>query len=174
MAARPGVSPRACSATPSVSSRCALCSVPGSSARLVGAVRRNCGAVAIFSSHDSGTTWRDPVAVTRPDEHPADLCVLRGSGRLLLTFGRRTRPLGCGALVSPDAGVTWDRDHEMLLAGDGIGNDVKRYASTVQLDDGTLVTVAYFARGSAGSEPPHGWGEMTCQALRYPEALVTS
>ncbi len=144
---------------------------PGVPARLVGAVRRARGDVAIVVSDDGGTTWSVPVAATRPDEHPADLCVLAGSGRLLLTFSRRGRPLGCGAVVNSDGGATWDRGREILLAGDGIGNDVG-YPSTVQLDDGTLVTVAYFARGSAGSEPPNSWGDTTCQALRYPEALV--
>jgi hypothetical protein len=150
-------------------SELALCALPDG--RLAGAVRRKLGDVAVVISDDHGTTWSAPVATTRVDEHPADLCVMRGSGRLLLTFGRRIRPLGCGALVSADGGATWDRDHEVLLAGDGIGNDVG-YPSTVQVDDGTLVTVAYFARGSAGSEPPHGWGDATCQALRYAEALV--
>ena len=138
---------------------------------LVGAVRRAGGDTAIVHSRDAGRTWSAPVAATRPGEHPADLCVLRASGRLLLTFGRRRRPLGCGALTSGDGGATWQTDHEALLAGDGIGNDVG-YPSTVQLDDGTLITALYFARGSAASEPSDGWGETSCQALRYPEALV--
>jgi hypothetical protein len=138
---------------------------------LLGAVRRADHATAIVGSADGGRTWSAPRAITQPLEHPADLCVLRGSGRLLLTFGRRRRPLGCGALTSADGGVTWDRDREVLLAGDGIGNDVG-YPSTVQLDDGTVVTALYFARGSAASEPADGWGETSCQALRYPEALV--
>ncbi|MCX5744820.1 MAG: sialidase family protein [Proteobacteria bacterium] len=141
-----------------------------SSERLVGAVRRASGDTAIVQSDDDGRTWSAPIAVTRPGEHPADLCRLAG-GRLLLTFGRRRRPLGCGALTSVDGGATWDRDHEVLLAGDGIGNDVG-YPSTVQLDDGTIVTVLYFARGSAASEPTDGWGETSCQALRYDESLV--
>ncbi len=142
-----------------------------SATHLVGAARRADGRTAIVHSHDAGRTWSAPVAVTRAGEHPADLCVLRASRRLLLTFGRRRRPLGCGALTSDDGGTTWDLDHEVMLAGDGIGNDVG-YPSTVQLDDGTLVTAVYFARGSAASEPSDGWGETSCQALRYPEALV--
>jgi hypothetical protein len=137
---------------------------------LVGAVRRAEGDTAIVRSSDGGHTWSTPVAVTRPMEHPADLCALRG-GRLLLTFGRRRRPLGCGALTSPDGGATWSTEHETILAGDGIGNDVG-YPSTVQLDDATIVTVLYFARGSAASEPADGWGDTSCQALRYREELV--
>ena len=140
-------------------------------AHLIGAVRRADGDTAIVDSRDGGRTWSEPRAVTRPLEHPADLCVLRGSGRLLLTFGRRRRPLGCGALTSGDGGATWDRGRELVLAGDGIGNDVG-YPSTVQLDDGGLVTVLYFARGSAPSEPADGWGDTSCQALLYREDLL--
>jgi len=139
--------------------------------RLVGAVRQADSRTAIVHSLDAGRTWSAPVPVTRAAEHPADVCSLRESGRLLLTFGRRRRPLGCGALTSDDGGLTWAADHEVLLAGDGIGNDVG-YPSTVQLDDGSLVTAIYFARGSAASEPSDGWGETSCQVLRYPEALV--
>ncbi len=137
---------------------------------LVGAVRHADGHTAIVHSRDGGDSWSPPTPVTRALEHPADLCWL-ASGRLLLTFGRRRRPLGCGALVSDDRGATWNRDHEVILAGDGIGNDVG-YPSTVQLDDGTIVTVLYFARGSAASEPAEGWGETSCQALHYREDLL--
>jgi hypothetical protein len=143
-----------------------------SPAELVGAVRRSEQDTAIVRSTDGGRTWSAPFAVTRTNEHPADLCALRG-GRLLLTFGRRRRPLGCGALTSPDHGATWSTEHETILAGDGIGNDVG-YPSTVQLDDGTIVTVCYFARGSGPSEPADGWGETSCQALRYGEDLVVA
>ena len=38
--------------------------------------------------------------------------------------------------------------------------------------DGALVTIMYFARGSAPSEPADGWGDTSCQALHYDEALL--
>ena len=132
---------------------------------LVGAVRRASGDTAIVTSRDAGYSWTEPVAVTRAGEHPGDLCVLATSGKLLLTFGRRIRPLGCGALTSSDGGATWA--NEVLLAGDGVGNDVG-YPSTVQLANGALVTALYFARGSGAED----WGERTCQLLHYDEALV--
>ncbi len=144
-------------------SELALC--PVSPELLVGAVRRASGETAIVRSRDAGRTWSEPTAITRAGEHPADLCVLARSGRLLLTFGRRIRPLGCGALTSADGGVTWQ--HEVILAGDGVGNDVG-YPSTVQLADGALATAIYFARGSGVDD----WGERTCQLLHYDEALV--
>jgi hypothetical protein len=153
-------------------SELALCfAAPDRPDQLVGAVRRAEGDTAIVHSRDAGRTWGAPSAATRIAEHPADLCLLHASGRLLLTFGRRRRPLGVGALTSGDGGATWDTDHEVLLAGDGIGHDVG-YPSTVQLDDGALVTAAYFAHGSAASESSDGWGDTSCQALHYREALV--
>ncbi|HEY4058249.1 MAG TPA: sialidase family protein [Kofleriaceae bacterium] len=140
--------------------------------RLVAAARRSDLATAITSSTDGGRTWSEATTVTRRMEHPADLCVLRDSQRLMMTFGRRIRPLGCGALTSGDGGVTWDHDREVLLAGDGVGQDVG-YPSTQQLADGTLVTILYFAHGSAGEEQAQ-WGETSCQALVYAESVVTA
>lgn len=150
-------------------SEMSLC--PISATEIVACVRRHVGDTVILRSDDGGYSWSEPSVVTRTDEHPGDLCVLRTTGHLLLTFGRRRRPIGCGALVSRDRGVTWDVDREVMLAGDGVGNDVG-YPSTVQLDDSTLVTAMYFARGSSASDGMAGWGETSCQALRYPESLV--
>ncbi len=135
---------------------------------LVAAARSTSGHVAILHSTDQGRTWSDPVQVTRDGEHPADLTVLQ-SGQLLLTFGRRIRPLGCGALLSADGGRTWRREREVLLAGDGIENQDLGYPSTVQLADGHIVTLLYFASGCDPSEDWHGWGKVSCQAIHYQE-----
>jgi BNR repeat-like domain len=131
---------------------------------LVGAVRRATGDVAIVHSRDLGYTWSAPIAATRVDEHPADLCMV--GDRLVMTFGRRIRPLGCGAKTSRDFGASWS-ERELMLAGDGIGNDLG-YPSTVQLADGSLATAIYFARGSGVD----AWGELSCQLLRYDAGLV--
>ncbi len=125
---------------------------------LVGAVRRAAGDVAIVHSRDLGYSWSEPMAATCVDEHPADLCMVGNA--LVMTFGRRVRPLGCGAKTSRDFGATWD-DREVILAGDGIGQDVG-YPSTVQLSGGSLATAIYFAYGS----------ELTCQVLCYGRELV--
>lgn len=138
--------------------------------RVAGAVRLASGATALVRSDDGGDTWSAPVAITEPGLHPGDLCRL-ASGRLLFTFGRRRRPLGCGALVSDDDGATWRRDREAILAGDGVGNDVG-YPSTVQRDDGTIVTALYFARGSAASSPPRVGAR--CRARRCTTARSCS
>ena len=134
---------------------------------LVGVVRHADGHCVQVASADHGRTWNQPLAVTDAMQHPADICRL-ASGRVLLTFGRRQRPLGAGALISDDQGATWDRDREAMLASDGIGNDVG-YPSTVQLADGTIVTAMYFAKGSETGSGIAGWGDVSCQALRYRE-----
>ena len=126
-------------------------------------------AVHTAKSGDGGKTWSAPERVTRAGEHPADLCEL-ASGKLLLTYGRRIIPMGCGALVSRDGGETWDHDREILLAGDGGGGDLG-YPSTVQLADGTINTALYYANGS---EPagPNWWGHVTCQLIKYNESDI--
>lgn len=128
--------------------------------------------VALTFSKDDGYTWSEPEQVTRPAEHPADLTLLQ-SGKLLLTFGRRIRPMGCGALLSTDLGQTWQTDKEVLLAGDGIANGDLGYPSTVQLADGKIVTVLYYASGSEAASGHSGWGDVSCQAIHYFEEDIS-
>jgi hypothetical protein len=124
--------------------------------------------VATLFSDDGGRSWSRPKQITRNRELPADLTVL-ASGKVLMTFGRRIRPMGCGALLSRDGGQTWDINHEILLAGDGVENRDLGYPSTVQLDDGTIITALYYASGSEMSGDYHGWGSVSCQAIHYRE-----
>jgi len=138
--------------------------------RLLAAARSQGGSVqahvSVFHSEDGGRTWSTPVQVTRNGEHPADLTTL-DSGAVLLTFGRRVKPMGCGALLSRDGGRSWDINREVLLAGDGMNFDLG-YPSTVQLADGAIVTLIYFASGSAMSDDTvSGWGQVSCQAIHY-------
>lgn len=139
--------------------------------RLLAAARSESGHVATLFSDDGGRTWSKPVQVTRDGEHPADLAVL-ASGAVQLTFGRRIRPMGCGVLFSRDGGRTWDAEREVLLAGDGIHNADLGYPSTVQLADGAIVTVLYYASGSETGGEWGGWGDVSCQAIRYREEDV--
>lgn len=129
------------------------------------------GHIAVLRSGDGGRAWSLPEQVTRDGEHPADLTLLQ-SGAVLLTFGRRIRPMGCGALLSDDGGRTWNTAREALLAGDGITNTDLGYPSTVQLDDGHIVTLLYFASGSQMSQHPTSWGDVSCQAIHYRESDI--
>jgi len=137
--------------------------------RLLAAARSESGHISTLFSNDLGRTWSDLVQVTRDGEHPADLTVLQ-SGRVLLTFGRRIRPMGCGLLLSDDGGQSWNTDREALLAGDGIESGDLGYPSTVQLDDGGIVTVLYYASGSEmTADFRNAWGQVSCQAIHYRE-----
>jgi hypothetical protein len=70
---------------------------------------------------------------------PSHLLRLKDS-RLLMTYGHRRKPYGNQARVSSDNGQTWSE--AMIVSGDGKGGDLG-YPSTVQLGDGSLLTVWY-------------------------------
>ena len=76
-------------------------------------------------------------------------------GRLLCTFTVRSmatdgQPMGLRAVVSYDDGQTWDFGHDRLVLGYLTpGSNGGHFGNTVQLDDGTLVTV-YSYRGPVG------------------------
>lgn len=98
-------------------------------------------------SHDLGRTWSEPTRLTGLQQHPADACLLK-SGNLLLTYGNRVGELAVGAMLSRDRGKTWDRDRRMVLARESLTLRGKPwgdcgYPSTVQLADGTIVTLYY-------------------------------
>jgi hypothetical protein len=57
-----------------------------------------------------------------------------------MTYGHRRAPLGNQARVSTDHGRTWSET--IVLYGDGITGDLG-YPSTVELADGTLLSVWY-------------------------------
>jgi hypothetical protein len=138
---------------------------------LVAAARHAKGWLSVMRSGDKGYTWSAPVQATRINEHPADLTCLK-SGRLLMTFGKRIFPMGCSALISDDGGLTWNTDAEIQLAGDGRTLDLG-YPSTIQLNDGTIITAIYYACGSGMHDEYYGWGFTSCQALHYTEDDIT-
>lgn len=106
--------------------------------------------LAVSESNDKGRTWRQTDKLLKPMEHPFDATLLH-SGHLLLTHGSRVGPgqYGVGVILSKDAGRTWDVKHRVPLACDSLNLDTG-YPSTVQLDDGTIVTM-YYAVGTTTS-----------------------
>jgi hypothetical protein len=97
----------------------------------------------LFHSEDGGATWRRSGPVTLGFQHPGHLLRLR-DGRLLLSYGIRNKGLyGVGARFSPDGGETWDPPRVLVdfeTATDG------GYPSSVEADDGTIVTAYYCDR----------------------------
>lgn len=89
-------------------------------------------------SADGGRNWSvpHPVGVWGL---PSFLNRLR-SGRLLMTYGHRRPPFGNQARFSDDHGRTWSKP--LIISGDGAGGDLG-YPSTVELEDGSLLTIWY-------------------------------
>jgi sialidase-1 len=89
-------------------------------------------------SHDGGRTWTPPRSIGVWGL-PSHLLRLR-DGRLLMTYGHRRQPLGNQARISEDHGRSWSEP--LLLSQDGTSGDLG-YPSTVECDEGLLVTVWY-------------------------------
>jgi hypothetical protein len=119
-----------------------LHAVEARSGRLVLQIRnhnsQNSGETLQAESSDGGKTWSVPHSIGVWGL-PSHLMRLQDD-RLLMTYGHRRPPYGNQARVSADEGTTWSEP--LTISGDGIGGDLG-YPSTVQLDDGLLVTVWY-------------------------------
>jgi hypothetical protein len=96
------------------------------------------GEVLQTESSDGGKTWSDPRR-TGVWGYPSHLLRLKDD-RLLLTSGHRRPPWGNQASISEDHGRTWSQP--LVISGDGVGRDLG-YPSSVELDDGTLLTAWY-------------------------------
>ena len=101
-------------------------------------------------SSDGGRTWSTPHP-TGVWGFPSHLLRLR-DGRLVMSYGHRRQPLGNQARVSEDHGRTWSE--AMIISGDGTSSDIG-YPSTVELDDGSLLTVWYELMGSVPEDFTH-------------------
>lgn len=106
--------------------------------------KQNEGETLQTESADGGRTWSEP--------HPIGVWGLPSflqrlrSGRLLMTYGYRRKPFGNQARISGDHGRTWSEP--FLISGDGANGDLG-YPSTVELDNGTFLTVWYEAMKGA-------------------------
>jgi hypothetical protein len=98
----------------------------------------NAGETLQTESTDGGNTWSVPRSIGVWGL-PSHLLRLQ-DGRLLMSYGHRRPPFGNQARVSEDHGHTWSEP--VIVSGDGPGGDLG-YPSTVQLGDGSLLTVWY-------------------------------
>jgi Neuraminidase (sialidase) len=98
----------------------------------------NAGETLQTESTDGGRTWSEPhsIGVWGLPSHLLRLA----DGRLLMTYGYRRAPFGNQARVSTDDGKSWSEP--ITLSSDGAGGDLG-YPSTVQFEDGSLLTVWY-------------------------------
>ena len=89
-------------------------------------------------SIDGGKNWTVPHEIGVWGL-PSFLTRLR-DGRLLMSYGHRRKPYGNQARISDDHGKSWSEP--IIISDDGPGGDLG-YPSTVETDDGTLITVWY-------------------------------
>lgn len=119
-----------------------LHAVEAANGRLVCHIRNhnaeNKGETLQCESDDGGKTWSTPHSIGVWGL-PSHLLRLR-DGRLLMSYGHRRKPFGNQVRVSTDHGETWSA--ALTLNDDAVGGDMG-YPSTVELDDGTLVTAWY-------------------------------
>lgn len=125
-------------------------------ARNLGGLRQAGGdriphSIDVYVSKDDGLTWLPQGRVSKDGQHPGHVLHLR-DGRVLLTFGdRRAGDFGVGATISDDGGRSWG---EAFSLKRGFSGRDSGYPSSVQLEDGTVVTV-YYAGGAPAYEGFH-------------------
>lgn len=89
-------------------------------------------------SDDGGRSWTEPHSIGVWG-YPSHLLRLR-DGRLLMSYGHRRAPVGNQARISADDGRSWSEP--VLISADGSSTDLG-YPSTVELTDGSLLTIWY-------------------------------
>ena len=98
-------------------------------------------------SADGGRTWTKPAQLLEPcGGAPAHLLLL-SNGVLISVYGYRMEPYGIRVMVSHDLGRTWEKD---LVLCDGFPTGDLGYPATVELNDGTLLTVFYAREENSG------------------------
>jgi Neuraminidase (sialidase) len=119
-----------------------LHAVEATNGRLIVQIRNHNGAnkgeTLQCESDDGGKSWTAPHPIGVWGL-PSFLLRLR-DGRLLMSYGYRRQPQGNLARTSEDDGTTWSQP--LVISNDGIGGDLG-YPSTVELEDGSLLTVWY-------------------------------
>jgi hypothetical protein len=94
--------------------------------------------IHLCHSDDGGKTWTEPKPLGNSGSPPHFM--LHSTGAVILSYGRREVPYGQRALISYDNGETFTK--EITLRDDSMHSDLG-YPSSVELDDGSIVTVYY-------------------------------
>ena len=103
--------------------------------------------IAQSISEDNGKSWSEAVSLGVNGSPPH--VIQHSSGTLICAYGRRQPPFGQRVMLSNDCGKTWLQD--LVLRDDGFSWDLG-YPSSVELKDGSILTVYYQALNKG--EPP--------------------
>ena len=91
-------------------------------------------------SSDGGKTWTEPKQIIGDLEGAPSHILKHSSGVLIATYGHREPPYGIKVTFSHDGGESWSESS--YLYDQGATGDLG-YPSTVELTDGSLLTVFY-------------------------------
>ena len=99
------------------------------------------GVFTIYQSEscDGGKTFTKPHRLLA-EKGGSPAHIINDKGTLISTYGYRNMPYGIRAMFSKDGGKTWDTDNDIYI--NGVDRDMG-YPSTVELNDGSLLTVFY-------------------------------
>jgi hypothetical protein len=126
-----------------------ICHIRGENAELFSGGDETLFTVFQSVSDDGGKTWSEPeMLLDKTGGAPPHILKLK-SGKLLCTYGRRKLPYGIMAMISSDNGKTWEKD--LRLYKNFVSDDIG-YPSTVELKDGTLLTL-FYAKENDESDP---------------------
>lgn len=98
-------------------------------------------------SADGGYTWSKPRAILDKTGGAPSHLMLHSSGILIAVYGYRNSPYGIRCIMSTDLGNTWS---EPQVISDGYPNGDLGYPATVELTDGSLLTVYYAHEDAEG------------------------
>lgn len=91
-------------------------------------------------SEDYGKTWTVPEQILDIEGGAPAHIMKHSSGMLVSVYGYRKAPFGVKAMFSRDEGKTWDRGYDVYV--NNVNLDLG-YPSSIELDDGSILTVFY-------------------------------
>ena len=100
------------------------------------------GVFTVYQSDsvDGGHTFSSPRRLLDWNGGSPAHLLLHSSGRLMSVYGYRNAPFGIRVMLSKDGGDTWEKD---WILDDTAENGDLGYPATVELSDGSLLTVFY-------------------------------
>lgn len=101
-------------------------------------------------SIDNGVTWSKPHQIIPDDSGAPAHIFMHSSGTLISTFSHRKKPYGIWAVLSEDNGETWSDE---VILHHGYDTDDLGYPSTIELDNGDLITAFYTRKSDDECDP---------------------